>query len=397
MRVGLVLVAAGSSTRVGGGTPKQFRMLAREPMFIVALRAVVPFTHEVVVVAPPDRVVEAGELLTCSGLPGDHEADGTSFLVVPGGKRRQDSVRKGLAALSDDVEVVLVHDAARPFVPGDVVERVLGAAQACGAAVPAVPVADTIKRVEGERVLATLDRGVLRATQTPQGFRAEVLRTAYEAADEDVTDDAQVLELAGEDVAVVEGDPGNTKVTTGLDLELARLRDAARLGVGPATRVGFGCDRHRLTPGRELVLCGVTVPFDKGLDGHSDADVATHAVMDALLGAAAAGDIGVHFPPDDDRWRGASSLDLLDRVIGIVRESGYEPGAVDVTIVAEAPRLAPHVNEMRERLAVHLGVAPGSVSVKATTTEGTGPEGAGEAMSATAVATLRPGNDREDT
>jgi 2-C-methyl-D-erythritol 4-phosphate cytidylyltransferase/2-C-methyl-D-erythritol 2,4-cyclodiphosphate synthase len=396
--VGLVLVAAGSSTRVGGDTPKQFMTLAREPMLVVALRAVAPHADEVVVVAPPARVVEAGEFVSRSGLTGDHELEGTSFLVVPGGERRQDSVAKGLAALSREVDVVLVHDAARPFVTGEVVERVIAAATERGAAVPAVRVPDTVKRVEDGVVLATLDRRILRAAQTPQGFRPDVLRRAYEAlGNETVTDDAQAVELAGGTVAVVDGDPGNAKVTTELDIAWARARDAARLGIDPSTRVGFGCDWHRLVPGRALILCGVDVPFERGLDGHSDADVATHAVMDALLGAVSAGDIGAHFPPGEERWRGASSIGLLERVVDIVRGEGYEPAGVDVTIVAEAPRLAPYVAEMRGRLAASLGVPAGCVSVKATTTEGVGAEGAGRAMSATAVAVVRRLREGEDT
>ena len=396
-RVGLVLVAAGASTRVGGETPKQLAVLAREPMFVVALRAVVSCANEVVIVAPPDRVVEMGELLTRSGLTREHGAEARSFLVVAGGARRQDSVRRGLSALSDDIGVVLVHDAARPFATPELAERVVAAAEAHGAAVPAAPVSDTVKRVEDDAVLATLDRSVLRAARTPQGFRLALLRDAYAAlGDDEVTDDAQVVELAGGSVAIVEGDPGNNKVTSALDLELARLRDAARMGVDASTRVGFGSDWHRLVHGRQLVLCGVPLEFEKGLEGHSDADVATHAVMDALLGAIASGDIGRHFPPDDDRWKDAASLGLLQRVAGIVSGSGHDVVSVDVTIVAEAPKLAPHIETMRVRLAEALGTDLSSVSVKATTTEGTGAEGAGEAMSANAVAVVRRVVRRED-
>ena len=396
-KVGLVLVAAGASRRAGGDVPKQFATLGREPMFVVALRAVAPVVSEVVVVAPPDRVVEAGESLTASGIIGDQAFEGVSFLVVPGGERRQDSVTKGLRALSSDIDIVLVHDAARPFVPQEVVSRVVDAALASGAAIPAAPVADTVKRVDDGSVVATLDRDVLRAAQTPQGFRLDVLRDAYESlGDAAVTDDAQAVELSGGDVTVVPGDPGNVKVTSALDLEAARMRDGARLGLDAATRVGFGSDWHRLTEGRDLILCGEKVPFHKGLLGHSDADVATHAVMDALLGAVSAGDIGVHFPPGDERWRDASSLELLERVASLVRVRGYEIANVDITIIAEAPKLSPFADAMRRRLAGTLGVEVDAVSVKATTTEGTGAEGLGEAMSATAVAAVRRLNERED-
>jgi 2-C-methyl-D-erythritol 2,4-cyclodiphosphate synthase len=204
----------------------------------------------------------------------------------------------------------------------------------------------------------------------------------------DVTDDVQCVEISGGRVAVVEGEPGNLKLTTPFDLELAELRAGSGAGLRAGARAGTGCDWHRLVGGRRLVLCGVEIPFDRGLDGWSDADVATHAVMDALLGAVGERDIGHHFPPGDPRYRGASSIELLRSVAEIVSSHGYFPSSIDVTIVAEAPHLSPHIDAMIGRLASALGIGPGRVSVKATTTEGTGSEGKGEAISATAVAVV---------
>jgi 2-C-methyl-D-erythritol 4-phosphate cytidylyltransferase/2-C-methyl-D-erythritol 2,4-cyclodiphosphate synthase len=266
-----------------------------------------------------------------------------------------------------------------------VIEAVV-AGGARGAVVPVVPVPDTVKRVDAGAVVATLDRSVLGLVQTPQGFARSVLVDALAAlGDADVTDDAQAVELAGGHVVVVEGEPGNVKVTSPSDLEIARLRVAASVGLGASVRVGIGYDLHRLVPGRRLVLCGVEIPFEKGLEGHSDADVATHAVMDALLGAVAAGDIGQHFPPGDPEYKDISSLVLLDRVVEIVRSRAFAVRFVDVVIVAEKPKLAPFVPQMRAMLARVLGVPVDAVSVKATTTEGMGPEGTGEAISARAV------------
>lgn len=384
--VGSIVVAAGSSERVGGGLPKQFQTLGTLPMFAVSVAALLPFCDEAVVVAPPDGVERTKELLRSARVAGGF----AKVRVVPGGDRRQDSVVNGLGALSPSIEFVLVHDAARPFVTAVVVERVIEALASSDAVVPAVPVPDTVKLVEAEAVVETLDRSRLRLTQTPQGFRRTLLESAYLAIrGRDVTDDAQAVELAGHSVHIVEGDPSNTKVTTPFDMSAARARAAEAMGLGGSYRVGTGSDWHRLVEGRRLVLCGVDVPFDRGLAGHSDADVATHAVCDALLGAAGAGDIGVHFPPGDERYKGISSLELLRDVGALLGESGYEVAGVDVTIVAEAPRLTPFAARMRETVAEVLGVDSGLVSVKSTTTEGLGPEGEGEAMSAHAVAVLR--------
>jgi len=386
--VGAVLVAAGSSTRTGAAVPKQFQRLGLAPMFVRSLRAVLGVSAEAVVVAPADYVSTAERLLREAGWDGDL-LDGKRVAVVPGGDRRQDSVERGLAALSQAAEVVLVHDAARPFASDELVARVLVAARDSGAAVPVAPVPDTVKRVEDGAVVATLDRSVLGLAQTPQGFSRSVLREAYIAlGGAAITDDAAAVEAAGGTVSVVEGEPGNVKVTTALDLELAAARANAELGLDAAARVGTGSDTHRLVEGRRLILGGVEIPFEKGLEGYSDADVATHAIMDALLGAVAAGDIGQHFPPGDPAYKDVSSLFLLERVAAIVRERGHAIRSVDVTITAEAPRIAPHVSAMRRALAAAAGIGSDAISVKATTTEGTGPEGEGLAISARAIAVV---------
>ncbi len=381
-RIGVVLVAAGSSTRIGGETPKQFRMLGLRPMFIASLVPLLSFADEMVVVVPAGREDHAKTALSAAGL--------SVTAVVTGGDRRRDSVESGLAALSEDVELVLIHDAARPFVTTDLIRRVLGAASISGAAIPAAPVPDTVKRVEDGAVVATLDRSVLRLAQTPQAFRRDVIVNAYLAlGDDDVTDEAAAVELAGIAVSVVPGESGNTKITGPEDLALARLRAEAAAGLSAGVRVGIGIDCHKLVEGRPLVLGGIIIPFDRGLDGHSDADVLTHAICDALLGAVAAGDIGRHFPPGDPEFKDISSIILLERVVAIVAENGYEPASIDATVVAERPKLAAHIPAMSARLAEAMAVPERAVSVKATTAEGTGPEGEGIAITAHAVTVVR--------
>jgi len=387
--VGTVLVAAGSSERIGAAFPKQFLPLGPDPMFFLALESVLPHSDEVAIVTLSDFVGTVRSILRYAGATQDLDFRGARIHAVTGGKRRQDSVQRGLDALSEDIDLVLVHDAARPFASPALVERVVAAAREHGAAVPVVAVPDTVKRVEGDVVAETMDRRALGLAQTPQGFLRAVLEDAYsKLGGADVTDDARAVELAGGEVAIVEGEPGNFKVTTPVDLELASVVANCRRGLGPGYRAGTGSDTHRLVEGRDLVLCGVKIPFERGLDGHSDADVATHAVCDALLGAVAAGDIGFHFPPGDPEFKDISSLVLLERVAEIVREKRCRVVNVDVTIVAQAPKLAPFAAEMRRTLADALGLDVEAVSVKATTTEGTGPEGEGLAISSSAVAVV---------
>jgi 2-C-methyl-D-erythritol 4-phosphate cytidylyltransferase/2-C-methyl-D-erythritol 2,4-cyclodiphosphate synthase len=306
--------------------------------------------------------------------------------IVPGGAERRDSVWAGLQEMAAGTDIVLIHDAARPFVSAAVIDRCLDAIRRHGAAVVARPVADTLKRATpAEDVATTVARAGLWGAQTPQGARAGLLLDAYaRAVDEgwDVTDDAGVLERAGHRVHLVEGEAMNFKITGPEDLALAE-----RL-LGGTPRTGFGYDVHRLTPERPLILGGIDVPHTHGLLGHSDADVLTHAIMDALLGAAALGDIGGHFPDTDARYRGISSLALLAEVTARVRAAGCRVTNIDATVVAERPKLAPHIPAMRARLAEVLGLPVACVSVKATTTEGLGFTGDGAGMAAYATACL---------
>jgi 2-C-methyl-D-erythritol 2,4-cyclodiphosphate synthase/2-C-methyl-D-erythritol 4-phosphate cytidylyltransferase len=336
---------------------------------------------EIVVVTRAERVVALHERIEAAGWSKVRR-------VVKGGATRAESSRHGVAALSPDVDLVLVHDGARPLVTDAVIRRVVEAARATGAAIPGVPPVATIKR-ESEGVAAeTLDRRDLREAQTPQGFRRDVLAKGFASvmrAKVDPTDEAACVERTGVSVAIVAGERSNLKITVPEDLTVA---EALLRGEAPPQRmrVGFGYDVHRLEPGRRLVLGGVEIPHERGLLGHSDADVLSHAICDALLGAAARGDLGVHFPDDDPAWKDVSGAELLARTLEILRESGYVPVNVDATVSAQAPRLSPHREAMIENLATGLRLPADRVSVKFTTTERLGFEGREEGISATAVA-----------
>jgi 2-C-methyl-D-erythritol 4-phosphate cytidylyltransferase/2-C-methyl-D-erythritol 2,4-cyclodiphosphate synthase len=376
---GAVIVAAGAGARLPGAIPKPFLMLGGRT---VLDRTIDVFQRcdavsRIVVVVAPAHVEAAGPL-----------ASGKVTAVVAGGAARRASVAAGLAALPD-AEWIVVHDGVRPFASGTLIERVLQAARRTGAATAGLPVTDTLKHVDGHRVLRTISRATLWAVQTPQAFRASLLRDAHARvpAAEPVTDDAELVERVGGEVLVVPGDAGNVKITTAEDLRTARQRVHAE--EGGALRVGIGYDVHRLVRDRPLILGGVTIPHDCGLDGHSDADVLTHAVMDALLGAAGERDIGHHFPPDDPAFAGAASTRLLAVVGGRLRAAGWVPANVDAVVIAEAPRLAPHVDAMRTNLASALGVAADQIGVKATTGEGLGAIGRGDGVAAHAVVLLR--------
>jgi 2-C-methyl-D-erythritol 4-phosphate cytidylyltransferase/2-C-methyl-D-erythritol 2,4-cyclodiphosphate synthase len=298
-------------------------------------------------------------------------------------------VAAGAGALSDAIDVVLVHDAARPFADNRIIERVLAGVAEHGAAVPAVSATDTVKQRDSVTgcVSRTLSRDDIWLAQTPQGFRREVLSAAIAEAERggEATDEAVLAERAGHTVAIVEGDPRNVKITTPDDLAAARARLAA------APRVGTGYDLHRLADGRPLVLAGVVVSADRGPIGHSDGDVVCHAIVDALLGAAAAGDIGRHFPDTDPAWKGAPGVDLLRRTVAIIAAEGFRPANVDCTVVLERPKLAPHIDAIRAGVAAVLGVEPGAVGLKAKTNEGVDAVGRGEAVAAHAVAVIVAG------
>lgn len=308
---------------------------------------------------------------------------------IPGGVRRRDSVAAGLAALPEDADMVLVHDAARPLASPNLATAVVNRLRRgdVDGVVPIVPVRDTLKQVAGDRVVNTVDRERLGAVQTPQGFRLEALRAAHAADDADATDDAALIERTGGAVAIVEGEPSNLKVTYRDDLEVAAALHAG--GRGRGFRVGHGFDAHRFAvpamPGRPLKLLGIVVDDSSSLAGTSDADVAAHAVADAILGAAALGDLGVHFPSADPAWEGADSMAILSRVVEMAGLAGYAVVNVDVTVIAQSTRVGPHRREMRDRLASVLQVGAEAVSVKATTTDTMGFTGRDEGIAAAAV------------
>jgi 2-C-methyl-D-erythritol 4-phosphate cytidylyltransferase/2-C-methyl-D-erythritol 2,4-cyclodiphosphate synthase len=384
MRIAAVVVAGGRGLRLGAAVPKQLleiggRSLLRRSLDPFDAR---PDVGEIVVVLPAELVADGRSLVRDVQTP---------CRVVAGGARRQDSVRAGVAALTPGVELVLIHDAARPFASATLIDRVIAAATEHGAAIPALAVRDTVKRVDGDgAIVETIARDALRLAQTPQAFRRRVIDDAFAAdaaaeavtaADRAASDDAVLVERLGRTVRVVPGDEGNIKITTMEDLAAARA-------IATPPRAGAGYDLHRLVDGRRLVLAGVEVDDRRGPLGHSDGDVVCHAIVDALLGAAGAGDIGRHFPNTDPQWKDAAGLDLLARAVAVIRAAGYRVANVDVTVVLERPKLSPHADAMRARLAPVLGVAADAVSVKAKTNEGVDAVGRGEAIAAHAVAMI---------
>ena len=384
-RVAAVVVAAGRGERLGA-PDKVVLPLAGRPMLAWSLRALeqAETIGPVVVVAGSHTLEAVGRLVHDEGFA---KVQG----IVAGGARRQDSVAAGLEAMPEGVEIVVVHDGARPLTEPELFDRCVAAAAERGAAIAATPVSDTLKKVTAGAIKATVDRAGLWAAQTPQAFRLELLRRAIAAnSGETITDEAGLCE-AGRCTGV--GSPflvGESE--SDASRGHPRGRRPAPLSAAPPfpPRVGIGYDAHRFASGRRLILGGVEIAHDRGLDGHSDADVLLHAIADAILGAAALGDIGQHFPPTDARFRDADSQLLLREVVHLVREAGWAPGNVDATVLAEAPRVAPHLPLMRERIAACLGLSPDVVSVKATTNEGMGSIGRGEGMAALATATLVP-------
>ena len=382
--VAAVVVAAGRGLRAGSEFPKQYRKIAGEPMVRMSL-AMLAGHGQVGLVQPvihdDDRDLFA---TACAGLD--------LLPAVAGGATRQASVRAGLEALhAHRPDLVLVHDAARPFVSAALVSRAIVSAEKHGAAVPAMPLADTVKRIDASgRVIATLDRETLRTVQTPQAFRFDALieahRRAAAAGRDDFTDDAALCEWAGHDVMLFAGEASNGKLTTAEDFAHA---EALRMAALADVRIGHGFDVHAFGPGDHVMLGGVRIAHDHALSGHSDADVVLHALTDALLGALAEGDIGVHFPPSDERWRGASSDRFLAFAAERVRARGGLIAHLDVTLVCEAPRIGPHRDAVRTRIAEIAGIAVDRVGLKATTSEGLGFTGRGEGIAAFAMATVR--------
>ncbi len=380
MYVTAIIAAGGRGERFGAGVPKQLLSIDGQTILERSVRAFLAHesVNELVVALPAELALQPPAYLSGTAKP---------LRVVAGGVRRQDSVAAAFRAAHDRSDVIVVHDAARPFASADLITRTIAAAAESGAALAALGARDTVKQADGSIVRATLDRRTIYLAQTPQAFRRDVLRDALAIAG-DATDEASLAEQAGHPVRIVEGETTNIKITTPEDLLMA---EAIGRGNKPARtgRAGIGYDLHRLVEGRPLILGGVTIPFERGLAGHSDADAVCHAVTDAVLGAAGAGDIGRHFPDTDPRWKGASSIDLLRRAVAVVRELGLAVGNVDVTVILERPKLAPHVDAMRANLADALGVTADRVSVKGKTNEGVGELGRGEAIAVHAIALVR--------
>jgi 2-C-methyl-D-erythritol 4-phosphate cytidylyltransferase / 2-C-methyl-D-erythritol 2,4-cyclodiphosphate synthase len=374
-----LIVAAGQGVRAGEGSPKQYRTLAGVS---VLRRSISVFAEhrqvdQVRVVINPDHDQQYRAATTGLSLQAP----------VSGGATRQESVRLGLEALSGSgCDLVLIHDAARPLVPPEMIGATIDALGQADGALPILAASDTLKRVHGNRVEATVAREGIGLAQTPQGFRFEKILAAHRGArDTTFTDDAAIAEHAGLDVVAVAGSRRNAKLTTAEDFVMAE----ALLAASGSVRTGLGYDVHRLGPGDHVWLCGVRVTHDRSLVGHSDADVGLHALTDALLGAAALGDIGQHFPPSDERWRGAPSHLFLTHAAKLIAERGGHVEHVDVTLVCERPKVAPHRVAMIARIAELLSLDDRRVSVKATTTEGLGFAGRGEGIAAQAVATVR--------
>jgi 2-C-methyl-D-erythritol 4-phosphate cytidylyltransferase/2-C-methyl-D-erythritol 2,4-cyclodiphosphate synthase len=379
-------VAAGRGTRAGADVPKQYALLAGEPLLAHTLRAFV--THPAidaiqVVIGPGDEALYQ----TAAAPFGDRLAP-----PITGGTTRQQSVLNGLVALQERQPArVVVHDAARPFLDAAVIDRVLAALEVSAAAIAAEPLADTLKRASPRMTVAeTIDRRGLWRAQTPQGFAYEAILGAHERAAAaglaEFTDDAALAEWAGLDVALVEGSPRNIKLTTAEDMEIAERLLTPAPPLEP--RTGSGFDVHRFAPGDGVWLCGVFVPHEARLEGHSDADVGLHALTDAILGALGDGDIGAHFPPSDPRWRGADSRIFVEDAAKRVRARGGRIVNVDVTLLCEAPRIGPHREAMRAAIADMLAISVARVGVKATTTEGLGFTGRREGIAALASAML---------
>ena len=383
--VAAVVVAAGRGERAGGDVPKQYRDIAGEPMIRPTLRAFLDH--------PQIRVVQTVINAKDQGIY-RAATDGLQKLTapVPGGATRQASVRAGLEALAASApDLVLIHDAARPFLSSALIDRAIAAGKSTGAAVPGVVIADTVKAIDADATVAeTLDRSRLRIVQTPQAFAFDLIldahRRAARAGLESFTDDAALAEWAGHRVSVFEGEAGNVKVTTNDDFARAGILHLAGLS---DVRTGNGYDVHAFADGDHVMLGGIRIPHSRAVTGHSDADVALHALVDAILGALADGDIGSHFPPSDPQWKGASSDRFLAFACERVRARRGIVAHLDVTVVCEAPRVSPHRDAMRARIAAIAGIAVERVGVKATTSEKLGFTGRGEGIVAMATATIR--------
>lgn len=384
--VAALVVAAGRGTRLGGDVPKQYAQIAGKPLLSWTLEALMQ-TDRIgactVVIHPDDEAAYRNATASLS--------DTTLAKLSPpvhGGQTRRDSVAAGLRSLPDQVDIVLIHDGCRPFVQPALIERGLRGIDATGAAIPVVPVTDTLKQVSGGKVVSTLERSAIRAVQTPQFFKAELIRRAHARPEADneptVTDDAMLVEMAGIDVVTFEGDPANIKITLAADLAEAERR----LGGVMSVRTGFGYDVHAFGPGDHVWLGGVKIPHAAGIIAHSDGDVVLHALTDAVLGAIADGDIGVHFPPSDPAWKGASSDRFLADACRRLREKNGRIEHIDVAVLAESPKIGPHREAIRMTIAGIAEIGLDRVSIKATTSEKLGFIGRSEGLAAQAVVTI---------
>jgi len=369
MKISAILVAGGTGSRFGGATPKQVLHIAGKPVMRHAADAIAPYVD---LLQPVGDAAIIGPAL--DGLP--------HLPIVPGGAERQDSVRAGLEALAPHApDIVLVHDAARPIIPTGTIEALLAALQTHAGAIPAVPVSDTLKRGHNGIIAETVSRQHLFRAQTPQAFKfAELLRLHRIAAFGAATDDAALLEQAGLSVALVSGAEQNIKLTYAEDL--SRVQNI--LGGQLIPRIGTGFDVHAMETGRPMIICGITIPFEKGLAGHSDADVGIHALCDAIYGALAEGDIGRHFPPSEATWKDADSAKFLRHAAARIAARGGILSNADITLICEQPKITPHAPAMRARLAELLNVPIELISVKATTSERLGFTGRGEGIAAQA-------------
>lgn len=370
-----IIVAAGKGLRVGGDTPKQFRQWRGKPVLQHSVEALEQAGCEkIVIVAPPEMHEE-----TLAAAGGDK-----NLSVVDGGETRQDSVRSGLETLNKSLPAkILIHDAARPDLPRAVIQRLLEALETSAGAIPTLPVVDSLAvGGEGNIMIGTADRETLRRVQTPQAFRFDAILAAHRSwtGETNAGDDAQVLSASGGSVALIEGDERLKKITF--------AEDFADTMPAPIFRVGQGYDVHRLLAGEELWLCGIKLEHEKGLAGHSDADVALHAITDAVLGAIGDGDIGTHFPPSDPQWQGARSGQFLEHAVKLAAKAGYTLGNIDLTLICEAPKIGPHRPAMRNEIARLTGLSEDAVSIKATTTERLGFTGREEGIAAQAIVGL---------
>jgi len=380
MTVTALIVAAGSGSRMGGDIPKQFRTIAGKSVLAHAVDALA--SHPAIDAVRV--VIGAGQNELAQQALGNRDVG----KLIVGGAERADSVRAGLSMV--ETEVILVHDAARPFCPHAVIDRLLAALRSANGAVPILPVADTLARANGLLGESIDRRGAVRV-QTPQAFRSDDLRKAYSGWSSDApTDEASVARAAGLTVAAIEGDAMLDKLTSAADWERAEARYAACL----ISRTGMGFDVHAFAGEGPIMMGGVAIPHERGLAGHSDADVVLHAVTDALLGAAGLGDIGQHFPPGDPQWKGADSSIFLAHAADLIRNAGGLIDFVDCTVICEAPRIGPYRDAMRSRVADVIGLPPSHISIKATTTERLGFTGRGEGIAAQAVATIRMSLDQ---